>query len=101
MKTLLFYTLLSISGLTLPKEDEPLSGIFTTQDVLVQHTAQMELTISATQEKMVHFITISGRIGLGTTIIPVSVTVSAPSREQAENEARQAITTMKNIFEQI
>ena len=101
MKTLFFYALMSMSGLNpqgyqahLP--EEPLQTV-----VLTSQSSPTTLVITKQSNEVVHLITISGRVDLGTTIIPVSVTVTAPSREQAEIEARKAILVMKNIFEQI
>ncbi len=102
MKTLFFYALMSMSGLNpqgyqaahLP--EEPLQTV-----VLTSQSSPTTLVITEQSNEVVHLITISGRVDLGTTIIPVSVTVTAPSREQAEIEARKAILVMKNIFEQI
>lgn len=101
MKTLFFYALMSLSGLNpqgyqthLP--EEPQQTV-----VLTNQFGPTTLVITEQSNEVVHLITISGRVDLGTTIIPVSVTVTAPSREQAEIEARKAILVMKNIFEQI
>ena len=101
MKTLFFYTLMSLSGLNSQGyqphlNEEPLQTV-----AFNKQLSSTTLVITEQSNEMVHFITISGRVDLGTTIIPVSVTVTAPSREQAEIEARKAILVMKNIFEQI
>lgn len=101
MKTLFFYALMSMSGLN-PQgyqtqvPEKPLQTV-----VLDGQFGSTTLAITEQSNEVVHLITISGRVDLGTTIIPVSVTVTAPSREQAEIEARKAILVMKNIFEQI
>lgn len=99
MKTLLFCTWISLGGLSLHGYQLDTPSLQSEAQHL-KLTQTNKIMVNEAKE-IVHLITISGRVDLGTTIIPVSVTVTAPSREQAENEAKKAIKVMKNIFEQI